>query len=292
MAAILLDLFNTLVRVPEPPDISTFLDDQELSKEHPAYDLCCRGLLLAPLIVDSGIEVDTARHALMTNRLRDIEDGAELLECMGKRRIGRKSRDLTDAFRDFFSSAWKLEEKGVEAIRKLSFADHKLIVVTNADSLSLDAVASLGIESWTDGIAASCDVRSTKPDSTIFERAAQLANSLSAECIMIGDSWRADIVGALNFGARTVWLDLNRDPLARFIQRNGPMAVSSLASAQAQSEWRCFISLSLPAREFAPVDPTSSAAFALSHWKEVARRGESLSEIAEVVRIMISGPSC
>lgn len=47
-----------------------------------------------------------------------------------------------------------------------------------------------------------------KPDKRIFEYALDLNNATSAETIMIGDSYEADIIGAQNAGIDQIFLDL------------------------------------------------------------------------------------
>lgn len=54
------------------------------------------------------------------------------------------------------------------------------------------------------------DVGVKKPHSTIFEEAARAGGQPLRGSWMIGDSPDADIVGAANVGARTVWLDRGR----------------------------------------------------------------------------------
>jgi HAD superfamily hydrolase (TIGR01549 family) len=291
MAAILLDLFNTLVRAPVASDISAFLGRRKISKKHPAYDLCCRGVLLAPLIAASGVDPKVAHQALMTSRVRDVADCVELIEKLGKIKIDNESRDLACAFRDFFYTACQLDEEGVREVRTLIADEHKLVVVTNADAVSLEVISLLAINTWVDATVASCDIGYMKPDVEIFARAAESAKSSPAACIMIGDSWRADIVGALNFGARAVWLDLNCDPVARFIQTNGPAVVSALARPEARSEWESFLSLSLPAGEWRSRSGSKVCApIVRLHWDEAVKRGASLVEVARIARNMIADP--
>ena len=56
--------------------------------------------------------------------------------------------------------------------------------------------------------------KALKPDKRIFEFAMQLNNTTAPECIMIGDSYEADIVGARNAKIDQVYLDPKRRTLS------------------------------------------------------------------------------
>ncbi len=52
-----------------------------------------------------------------------------------------------------------------------------------------------------------------KPNPIIFEKALQLANATKKNSIMIGDSYEADILGALNFGMRAICFNYHNENL-------------------------------------------------------------------------------
>jgi putative hydrolase of the HAD superfamily len=64
-----------------------------------------------------------------------------------------------------------------------------------------------------DFMIVSAGVGVAKPDPEIFRLALGRAGALPEETVMVGDSWRSDIVGARNTGIRPVWF--NRFHLAR-----------------------------------------------------------------------------
>ena len=49
------------------------------------------------------------------------------------------------------------------------------------------------------------DAKALEPDKRIYEYAMQLNNTTATECIMIGDSYEADILGARNAGIDQVY---------------------------------------------------------------------------------------
>lgn len=48
-----------------------------------------------------------------------------------------------------------------------------------------------------------------KPDPKIFQTAIDLANATASNSIMIGDSWEADIIGAMNFDMPAIYFNQN-----------------------------------------------------------------------------------
>ena len=48
-----------------------------------------------------------------------------------------------------------------------------------------------------------------KPDPKIFQKAVHLANATVSNSVMIGDSWEADVVGAMNFDMPAIYFNQN-----------------------------------------------------------------------------------
>lgn len=69
------------------------------------------------------------------------------------------------------------------------------------EALNLKALIPL------DAIFVSGDVGYTKPEVGIFDYVANKLDLLPAHCYYIGDSWRNDVVGALDAGWRSVWFN-------------------------------------------------------------------------------------
>ena len=70
-------------------------------------------------------------------------------------------------------------------------------------------IASAGIGHYFSHIVLSGEAGALKPDPAIFDYAMQLNGAQAEECIMIGDSYAADIQGAINAGIDQVYYPLN-----------------------------------------------------------------------------------
>jgi putative hydrolase of the HAD superfamily len=86
-------------------------------------------------------------------------------------------------------------------------------VVTNNTVLEQDEkLATFGLWQHVDALVTSEECRTTKPDPAIFQAALQRLDIAADEAVMVGDSWKNDIVGATQCGIRAVWLNRHGAP--------------------------------------------------------------------------------
>lgn len=82
-------------------------------------------------------------------------------------------------------------------------------VVSNSEGKLAELTAELGHASTFRVIADSGVLGIEKPDPRIFQFAAERLNVATSDIVHIGDSWEADIVGALAANARAIWFQPN-----------------------------------------------------------------------------------
>jgi putative hydrolase of the HAD superfamily len=97
------------------------------------------------------------------------------------------------------------------------------IVTNNRTSEQKEKLAHLGMTHLVDALITSEDVGVTKPNPRIYQVALKQLNCRAAETVMVGDSWTADVVGALEVGIRPLWLNrfASRRPLAHVEEITG-----------------------------------------------------------------------
>jgi|SRR5665213_3542389 len=84
----------------------------------------------------------------------------------------------------------------------------KIAVVTNGFVTEQDEKIRLcGLEGKIDVLAISEKVGVKKPDREIFDHVLSELRISASEAVMIGDSWRHDVLGARNAGIPAVWLN-------------------------------------------------------------------------------------
>lgn len=84
---------------------------------------------------------------------------------------------------------------------------YQLHIITNGfENVQQLKLEKSGIKNYFDQIVTSESIGLKKPNSKVFEFALQSANAKPAHSIMIGDSYEADILGALNVGMLAIQL--------------------------------------------------------------------------------------
>lgn len=85
---------------------------------------------------------------------------------------------------------------------------YKLGLVTNGYSdIQRKKVKGAGLTEFWDTIVVSEDIGISKPDAAIFLTALNRLGITPEEAVFVGDHYEKDILGAMNVGMRTVWVD-------------------------------------------------------------------------------------
>jgi len=99
-----------------------------------------------------------------------------------------------------------LLEGALDALNYARSAGYNMHIVTNGfNEIQAKKISSSGIAHFFDNIITFENANSKKPDPGIFAYALEMANAVTEECIMIGDNWTADIMGAQQFGLDTIY---------------------------------------------------------------------------------------
>ena len=83
---------------------------------------------------------------------------------------------------------------------------YKMAIITNGfREVQVDKLIQSGLKKYFDKVIISEEVGAQKPHRKIFEHAVKSMNAPKKKSLMIGDSWDADIVGAMQFGMDQVY---------------------------------------------------------------------------------------
>jgi putative hydrolase of the HAD superfamily len=167
-----------------------------------------------------GYRRETWRRALADQGVHDDELARELGE-----RFCAERRQLHEAFAD--------AAPALDALR----ADHALALVTNGASCwQREKLRASGLADRFDAIVVLGELGTAKPDPAVYAHALRALGAEPAEAVMVGDSLRNDVDGALAAGLGAVWV--NRDGRSRPPDRADLVQVrdlSALAAAIAQA---------------------------------------------------------
>ncbi|MDO7851916.1 HAD family hydrolase [Hymenobacter convexus] len=97
---------------------------------------------------------------------------------------------------------------GARALLQALKPDYRIGIVTNNRTAEQEEkLAFLGMTDLVDALVTSEEVGVPKPDAQIFEVAMQRLGARPSETVLVGDNWRADVLGALAVGIRPVWVN-------------------------------------------------------------------------------------
>jgi FMN phosphatase YigB (HAD superfamily) len=119
-----------------------------------------------------------------------------------------------------------------EALRRISAVatDVTLSNVTCVDA-ETDRMRTL-LSPWVGDFFPSCRIGYTKPDARAFHTVTDHFGTYPGRPIHIGDDWACDIVGAVEAGARAVWVSRGRRvPTESLLIDHGVLVADDLAAA-------------------------------------------------------------
>jgi len=102
----------------------------------------------------------------------------------------------------------------LDLLRELKAAGMKLGLLTNGVSEThREKIALLQITEYFDAIFLADEVGMVKPDPLLFAHACTKLRASPSESAMVGDRYERDILGALDAGLFTIWVNVRGEPL-------------------------------------------------------------------------------
>ena len=101
-------------------------------------------------------------------------------------------------------------DDGLESLERMKEMKLKIGVISNFDNRLHDIIHSVGLSKFVDFVVTAEDAKSSKPEPTIFDFAAQRSKVLGMkphEVLHIGDDLDKDYLGARNVGWNSVLVD-------------------------------------------------------------------------------------
>jgi len=131
---------------------------------------------------------------------------------------------ISNLFIDYLTSNNHLIEGTIETLEYLK-DKYVLHIITNGFSFVQDVkLQKSNLDKYFVSITNSEAAGHKKPHENIFKHALTRANASKTESIMIGDSFEADVLGAINFGINAVYFN----PKAEMISQNQIIQIQSL----------------------------------------------------------------
>jgi len=147
---------------------------------------------------------DLYRHGLITKKVLSVQRFEETFEKHGT------PLSISGAIVNAtYLTEMPLQTKLVEGARKVLDYLHgryEVAIITNGfKEVQYDKIIKSGLSKYFRKIFISEEIGAQKPKKEIFEYAIKSMNAPKNSSLMIGDSWDADIIGAMNFGIDQIY---------------------------------------------------------------------------------------
>ncbi len=100
---------------------------------------------------------------------------------------------------------------GAEVLLKYLKGKYLLAVATNAECSNTEAMVKalqrVGIAHYFDCFSSSLDLGAAKPDPRFFQEVCKQLGVSPGDCVMVGNSYEKDIVGACQAGLQTIYFN-------------------------------------------------------------------------------------
>ena len=116
------------------------------------------------------------------------------------------------AYRERYLSARRAIDGAAALLPHVRRRARVAIVSNNLLEEQQQKLKHCGLDAHIDALIVSEEVGVSKPHPRIFEVALERVGVTAAEAVMIGDSWSADVAGALAAGIRPIWFNRHRQP--------------------------------------------------------------------------------
>jgi len=152
------------------------------------------------------------RRRLMTSTVPTIRDAATSLAESLRQPLREEVIRAAEVELEEHLASCRLAEGAQTLLRELREDGYGVALVSNLASVYVPVLQQLGLREMVDHATYSCEVGRIKPDPGIYDLTLETLGVEPANATMVGNSLRADVVGAKRSGLQAVWITENRDP--------------------------------------------------------------------------------
>ena len=124
-----------------------------------------------------------------------------------------RALQLADVYRLSYRASWRPVAGAIDLLKDLRAANLTIAIVTNnLVAEQTEKLRACRMDPLVDALITSEEIGVQKPDPHIFRETLTRLGLQPAEAVMVGDAWRADVVGALAADIRPVWFNWRGTP--------------------------------------------------------------------------------
>ncbi len=179
----------------------------EVRSEHPRFRLRSLDELLEEYLrlLDAHVTVLSSTPAVYSHRR--AERFRTLARGCGWVISASHAEEISRGYRAAYQRLRRPVPGAPGFVRRVASRARVGVVTNNERNEQEEKLRFLGLADVVDLLVVSAEERVAKPDPRIFRIALARAGARPAEAVMIGDSWRNDVLGARAAGIRPVWFN-------------------------------------------------------------------------------------
>jgi len=216
--AILFDLFGTLVQPLNGKRLLSRLVEEGIDIENEGGEWIARGYPAGKLVVEMGVSRRVALDLHLALNLPSVTSFVDFLRTYERNALKPCSRTIEETETIFEICIHEANlVKGAEGVLdELRAQGVMLQLLSNTTTLYAQVIDRLGLKRWFSAPVLSCETGILKPNAQAFQLAAAqlgLDESSYDEVMMVGDTWRSDILGAIACGMRATFINMKTSSL-------------------------------------------------------------------------------
>jgi HAD superfamily hydrolase (TIGR01509 family) len=134
---------------------------------------------------------------------------ARLIEEGGGGTAEADAGEAASAYREAYVRHWRPVPGALALLDAVARRARVGLVTNNVAGEQRQKIAACGFAPYLDAVVISEEAGVAKPEARIFAMAMEQLGSEPQACVMLGDAWEADILGARAAGLRAVWFNRN-----------------------------------------------------------------------------------
>ncbi len=166
----------------------------------------CKGLSDVTTTLEQGLGVDTIDKFIDgggIDKIKSVDEAIDKFKSIAS--ISNQQEILLRQWLDWHETF--LYDDTIEILEYLKNKKYILAIISNSPPTSRDQLADLGIKEYFDEEIFSYQVGNRKPEPKIFLSLIEKIGIEPSQALMIGDSMKNDINGALTTGIKAILLD-------------------------------------------------------------------------------------
>jgi len=125
----------------------------------------------------------------------------------------RAAAAVAAAYRAGFVAARRAVDGAADLLAAVRRHARIAIVSNNLADEQREKLEYCGLARFVDALVVSEEAGVSKPDAEIFRIALRRLDARAEDAVMVGDSWTADVTGAVGAGIRAIWFNPSRKPV-------------------------------------------------------------------------------